>query len=243
MACNEFGPGRLAEPPVILAAIEAFFGPKPLAGRHALVTSGPTHEPIDPVRYIANRSSGRQGTAIAAALLRLGRAGDAGQRPDGAGLAGRRGGAPGGDGGGDAGGVPGGAAGGRGRVCRGGRRLACRAGGGEAQEAARRRPAHAASAAQPGHPGHPVCCPARAGPPGGGVRGRDAGHGGQRRGQAAPQGLRLDRGQRRAPATGIMAGESNQVQLVTAEGAEDWPMLPKTEVATRLADRIAAALA
>ncbi|MCW3476048.1 bifunctional phosphopantothenoylcysteine decarboxylase/phosphopantothenate--cysteine ligase CoaBC [Limobrevibacterium gyesilva] len=73
MACNEFGPGRLAEPPVILAAIEAMLsGPKPLAGRHALVTSGPTHEPIDPVRYIANRSSGRQGHAIAAALAGLG---------------------------------------------------------------------------------------------------------------------------------------------------------------------------
>jgi phosphopantothenoylcysteine decarboxylase/phosphopantothenate--cysteine ligase len=73
MACNEYGPGRLAEPPDILAAIEAFFAaPKPLAGRHALVTSGPTHEPIDPVRYIANRSSGRQGHAIAAALAELG---------------------------------------------------------------------------------------------------------------------------------------------------------------------------
>ncbi|HEY1934995.1 MAG TPA: bifunctional phosphopantothenoylcysteine decarboxylase/phosphopantothenate--cysteine ligase CoaBC [Acetobacteraceae bacterium] len=73
MACNEFGPGRLAEPPAILAAIEAFFdAPKPLAGRHLLVTSGPTHEPIDPVRYIANRSSGRQGHAIAAALAALG---------------------------------------------------------------------------------------------------------------------------------------------------------------------------
>jgi phosphopantothenoylcysteine decarboxylase/phosphopantothenate--cysteine ligase len=73
MACNEFGPGRLAEPPAILAAIEAFFdAPQPLAGRHALVTSGPTHEPIDPVRYIANRSSGRQGHAIAAALAALG---------------------------------------------------------------------------------------------------------------------------------------------------------------------------
>ncbi len=53
---------------------------QPLAGRHALVTSGPTHEPIDPVRYIANRSSGRQGHAIAAALAGAGRAGDAGQR-------------------------------------------------------------------------------------------------------------------------------------------------------------------
>jgi len=74
MACNEFGPGRLAEPPEILAAIEAILAqqPGPLTGRHALVTSGPTHEPIDPVRYIANRSSGRQGHAIAAALAELG---------------------------------------------------------------------------------------------------------------------------------------------------------------------------
>src|SRR6185437_14162956 len=73
MACNEFGPGRLAEPPAILAAIEALIVPsRPLAGRHALVTSGPTHEPIDPVRYIANRSSGRQGHAIAASLAELG---------------------------------------------------------------------------------------------------------------------------------------------------------------------------
>jgi phosphopantothenoylcysteine decarboxylase/phosphopantothenate--cysteine ligase len=74
MACNEFGPGRLAEPPEILAAIETILTPPagPLTGRHALVTSGPTHEPIDPVRYIANRSSGRQGHAIAAALAELG---------------------------------------------------------------------------------------------------------------------------------------------------------------------------
>ena len=73
MACGEFGPGRLAEPPVILAAIEAALGVAgPLAGRHAIVTSGPTHEPIDPVRYIANRSSGKQGHAIAAALAALG---------------------------------------------------------------------------------------------------------------------------------------------------------------------------
>jgi phosphopantothenoylcysteine decarboxylase/phosphopantothenate--cysteine ligase len=73
MACGEFGPGRLAEPPEILAAIEALLAaPQPLRGRHILVTSGPTHEPIDPVRYIANRSSGRQGHAIAAALASLG---------------------------------------------------------------------------------------------------------------------------------------------------------------------------
>lgn len=72
MACGEYGPGRLAEPDAILAAIAAALSGGPLAGRHVLVTSGPTHEPIDPVRYIANRSSGAQGTAIAAALRDLG---------------------------------------------------------------------------------------------------------------------------------------------------------------------------
>jgi phosphopantothenoylcysteine decarboxylase/phosphopantothenate--cysteine ligase len=73
MACGEYGPGRLAEPPVILAAIvRALGGETSLAGKHAIVTSGPTHEPIDPVRYLANRSSGRQGHAIASALAALG---------------------------------------------------------------------------------------------------------------------------------------------------------------------------
>lgn len=93
MACGEFGPGRMAEPLEIVAAIEAQFGrPLPkhltlvqpsgdtsvqplrqdLKGRRAIVTSGPTHEPIDPVRYIANRSSGKQGHAIAAALAARG---------------------------------------------------------------------------------------------------------------------------------------------------------------------------
>jgi len=72
MACGEFGPGRLAEPEVILDAIAARLGNGPLTGKHVIVTSGPTHEPIDPVRYIANRSSGAQGSAIASALLRLG---------------------------------------------------------------------------------------------------------------------------------------------------------------------------
>ena len=73
MACGEYGPGRLAEPPVLLAAIDAALAIHgPLKGKHAIVTSGPTHEPIDPVRYIANRSSGKQGHAIAAALAALG---------------------------------------------------------------------------------------------------------------------------------------------------------------------------
>ncbi|OJI93412.1 phosphopantothenate-cysteine ligase /phosphopantothenoylcysteine decarboxylase [Planktotalea frisia] len=72
MACGEYGPGRMAEPLEIVAAIEAAFGDGPLKGKRILVTSGPTHEPIDPVRYIANRSSGAQGTAIGAALAKLG---------------------------------------------------------------------------------------------------------------------------------------------------------------------------
>ena len=72
MACGEFGLGRMAEPADILAAIEAELASGPLSGRRAVVTSGPTHEPIDPVRFIGNRSSGRQGHAIAAALARRG---------------------------------------------------------------------------------------------------------------------------------------------------------------------------
>jgi len=83
MACGEFGPGRLPEPPFIWERMQAMLAaprqaPAPgirggaLAGRHVLITAGPTHEPIDPVRYIANRSSGKQGYAIAEALAALG---------------------------------------------------------------------------------------------------------------------------------------------------------------------------
>lgn len=76
MACGEFGEGRMAEVADIVAAVESFLaapaGARPLAGRSALVTSGPTHEPIDPVRFVSNRSSGKQGHAIATALARLG---------------------------------------------------------------------------------------------------------------------------------------------------------------------------
>jgi len=72
MACGEYGPGRMAEPLEILSAIEARLSRGALTGRRILVTSGPTHEPIDPVRYIANRSSGAQGTAIARALAAQG---------------------------------------------------------------------------------------------------------------------------------------------------------------------------
>lgn len=75
MACGEFGPGRMAEPQAILEAILARLdggSARPLAGRHVLLTAGPTAEPLDPVRVLTNRSSGRQGFAIAEALARLG---------------------------------------------------------------------------------------------------------------------------------------------------------------------------
>ena len=76
MACGEFGPGRMAEPMAILAEIEDILQgepkPGPLAGQHFVITSGPTHEPIDPVRYIANRSSGKQGHALARAAIEAG---------------------------------------------------------------------------------------------------------------------------------------------------------------------------
>jgi phosphopantothenoylcysteine decarboxylase/phosphopantothenate--cysteine ligase len=74
MACGEFGPGRMAEPGEILTAILAMLEPKqkPLAGRKVVITAGPTREPIDPVRYISNHSSGKQGYAIARAAVELG---------------------------------------------------------------------------------------------------------------------------------------------------------------------------
>ena len=77
MACGEYGPGRMAEPPAILAAIgQLLAAPNTglLTGRHVLITSGPTHEPLDPVRYLANRSSGKQGHALARAAVALGAA-------------------------------------------------------------------------------------------------------------------------------------------------------------------------
>ena len=72
MACGEYGPGRMSEPLAIVDAVAAALADGPLKGKRVLVTSGPTHEPIDPVRYIANRSSGAQGTAVARALSALG---------------------------------------------------------------------------------------------------------------------------------------------------------------------------
>ena len=243
MACNEFGPGRLAEPPAILAAILAYFGPKPLAGKHALVTSGPTHEPIDPVRYIANRSSGRQGTAIAEALLQLGARVTLVSGPTAQVLP---------------------AAAAVHRVETAAEMLAaCQAAlpVDVAVCAAAVADWHVEQAAeklkkQPG-----AAPPSLHLLPNPDILATLSASGPQRPrlvvGFAAETehvaenaaAKRLRKGcdwivaNDVSPATGIMAGENNQVQLVTAEGAEDWPMLPKTEVATRLAARIAAALA
>jgi phosphopantothenoylcysteine decarboxylase/phosphopantothenate--cysteine ligase len=72
MACGEVGDGRMAEPDEILAFIHQFATQGPLSGRHAIVTAGPTFEPLDPVRFLGNRSSGKQGYAIAEALARRG---------------------------------------------------------------------------------------------------------------------------------------------------------------------------
>ncbi len=243
MACGEFGPGRMAEPPAIVAAIRAALATGPLAGRHVLVTSGPTHEPIDPVRYIANRSSGAQGTAIAAALAALGArvtfvTGPASVPP------------------------PAGVAVVRVETAR--QML-------EAVEAAL--PADAAvfaaavadwrvttEAAQKikkdGSGRLPVLDFAENPDILATVARRDAGRPGLVVGFAAETddvvahatAKRLRKGcdwivaNDVSPATGIMGGTENAVTLITAEGAESWPRMAKEAVAARLADRIAAAL-
>ena len=175
---GEAGPGRLAEVPELLEAIESLLASPPplaapdvvsttrlrhegegdtvrggpLAGRHVLVTSGPTHEPIDPVRYIANRSSGKQGAAIAAEAARAGRRGDARQRPHQPARSGRREGGPGRDRARDAGGRARGPAGRHRRLRRRRRRLARRhAILGEDQEG-RQGLAQARAGREPGYP-------------------------------------------------------------------------------------------
>ena len=72
MACGEFGLGRMSEPTEIVAFLNSYFRQGPLSGKRIIVTSGTTHEMIDPIRYIANRSSGEQGSAVASALVDLG---------------------------------------------------------------------------------------------------------------------------------------------------------------------------
>jgi phosphopantothenoylcysteine decarboxylase/phosphopantothenate--cysteine ligase len=245
MACNEFGPGRLAEPPDILAAVEALLAPaRPLAGRHALVTSGPTHEPIDPVRYIANRSSGRQGHAIAAALAELGARVTLVSGPvsvaDPAGVRVRR--------------------------VESAREMldACQGAlpADIAVFAAAVADWHVASAAT----GKIKKVPGGAPPSFELVPNPDIlatiAQAGPRRprlivGFAAETDDLLANAQAKrarknadwivandvSPETGIMGGEENAVHLITADGVEHWPRLGKQEVARRLAARIAAALA
>ena len=244
MACNEYGPGRLSEPPIILAAIEALLSSdRPLSDRHVLVTSGPTQEPIDPVRYIANRSSGRQGHSIAAAAAALGArvtliSGPV-SVPDPPGVTMRR-------------------------VESAQQMLdACQTAlpadvaifaaavadwrvagtsSGKIKKVAGAAPPSLQLVANPDI----LATIAQAGP---------------RRprlviGFAAETDDLLANAQAKrarknadwivandvSPATGIMGGEENAVHLITADGVEDWPRLPKHEVARRLAARIVEAL-
>ncbi len=244
MACNEFGPGRLAEPPAIVVAIEALLAHAgSLAGKHVLVTSGPTHEPIDPVRYIANRSSGRQGHAIATAVAALGArvtlvSGPVGV-PDPAGVTVRH-------------------------VESAQQMLeACQAALPAdvaifAAAVADWRVAGAATGKIKKLPGAaPPALELVANPD---ILATIAQAGSRRPhlviGFAAETDDLMANAQAKrarknadwivandvSPATGIMGGEENAVHLITADGVEDWPRLAKQEVARRLAVRIAAAL-
>jgi phosphopantothenoylcysteine decarboxylase/phosphopantothenate--cysteine ligase len=246
MACNEYGPGRMSEPPAILEAIRAMLTeppPGPLAGRHVLVTSGPTHEPIDPVRYIANRSSGRQGHAIASALAALGArvslvSGPV-SIPDPAGVTVQR------------------------VETADDMLAACRAAlpadaAVFAAAVADWRVAHAADRKLKKKPG--AAAPELALVPNPDILAAIAAPGPQRPrlvvGFAAETHDMLthaeDKRRRKnadwivandvRPGTGIMGGAENEVHLITADGVEDWPRLEKDEVARRLAARIAAAL-
>ena len=249
MACNETGFGRLAEPPAILAAIEALLAPAcalaaaPLAGRHVLVTSGPTHEPIDPVRYIANRSSGTQGRAIAVALHALGARVTLVQGPVAL---------P------DAPGVT------TIRVETAAEMLAA------CQAALPADAAICAAAVADWRVDHPPASklkkqPGAAPPALALVQNPDilatlsapgprrphlvvgfaaetddvAAHAAAKR---ARKGCDWIVANDVRPETGIMGGDTNQVTVITADGAEPWPSMAKTDVAARLAERVVEAL-
>ena len=244
MACNEHGFGRLAEPPAILAVIHALLDPpRPLRGRHALVTSGPTHEPVDPVRFLANRSSGQQGHAIAAALAALGARVTLVSGPvsvaDPPGAVVRR-------------------------VETAAEMLAACEAALPADVAvcaaavADWRVADASASKLKKQPGAPppalhlvpnpdILATLSQGP----LRPRLVvgfaaetddvlAHAAAKR---ARKGCDWIVANDVRPETGIMGGGDNEVHLLTAEGAEAWPRLPKAEVARRLAQRIADALA
>ncbi len=239
MACHEFGPGRLAEPADIFAAIEAFFADgHRLAGRHVLVTAGPTQEPIDAVRYLANHSSGRQGYAIAAAAAALGArvtlVSGPTALPDPPGVTTHR-------------------------VQTGLQMLASCEQALPADAAvfaaavADWRPASATAAKLKKSAGAPaldlvpnpdiLATLCRAGPHrprltvGFAAETDDVlAHATAKR---AAKGCDWILANDVRAETGIMGGTSNQVSLITADDAEHWPSLPKHEVARRLVDRIA----
>jgi phosphopantothenoylcysteine decarboxylase/phosphopantothenate--cysteine ligase len=244
MACNEFGFGRMAEPEEILASIESLLlAERPLAGRHVIVTSGPTHEPIDPVRYLANRSSGRQGHSIAEALAALGArvtlvSGPV-SIPDPAGVTVRR-------------------------VESAAQMLvACR----DALPAdaavfaaavADWRVANASEGKIKKQPG--VAAPSLDLVPNPDILATIAAAGPARPGLVVGFAAETDdlmanaQGKLRrknadwivandvSSETGIMGGAENEIHLITAAGVEDWPRMEKQEVARRLASRIAEAL-
>lgn len=243
MACGETGPGRMAEPEAILSAISAALSDGPLKGRHILITSGPTHEPIDPVRYIANRSSGAQGAALAEALRDLGaritfvtgpatvpppsgvsvvRVETARQMLDAVQSA-----------------LPADAAVFAAAVAdwrvanESGQKLKKQAGQPLPTLSFAENPDILATISKaPNRPPLVVGFAAET-----------------ETVVAHAQAKRLRKGcdwivaNDVSPATGIMGGTENAVHLITAEGVEDWPRLPKPEVARRLAARIAQALA
>jgi phosphopantothenoylcysteine decarboxylase/phosphopantothenate--cysteine ligase len=246
MACNEYGPGRMSEPAEILAAIESMLGAGAtgaLAGKRALVTSGPTREAIDPVRYISNHSSGKQGHAIAAALAKLGAevtlvSGPvAVADPPGVKVV---------------------------KIDSADQMLAACLAAGKldvaifAAAVADWKAASPAGAKIKKQAGAPP--PALELTPNPDILATVSRPGPQRPAlvvgfAAETENLvanAIDKRKRKgcdwivandvSPATGTFGGERNTVHLVTAEGVEDWPTLSKDEVAGRLADRIAAQL-
>ena len=242
LACGETGPGRMAEPEEIIAAIERLLpAAGPLAGVRALVTSGPTHEPIDPVRYIANRSSGKQGQRDRARAVRRRRRGDAGDGADRRARPGARENRPGRHRRAHAGGVPRGAA----RRRRGMRRLRWETG-------ARRAPSdrklkrNGAAARSLELAANPDILAALSAP-------------GRRRpalvvGFAAETENTVANAAAKRAAKGcdwivandvsgggVFGGDRNRVHVIDAAGVETWESATKAEVARRLAARIAAA--
>ncbi|MDA8232461.1 MAG: bifunctional phosphopantothenoylcysteine decarboxylase/phosphopantothenate--cysteine ligase CoaBC [Magnetospirillum sp.] len=242
LAEGEVGEGRMAEVPEILAAIEGLLAGGPLAGRRALVTSGPTVEPIDPVRFIANRSSGKQGHAIAAALARLGAGVTLVSGP--VALA-------------DPAGV---------RVVRvetAAEMLeACRAAlpadvavcaaavadwtVANRSAGKRRKQAGAPPPVIELAPNPDILATLAAGPQRPrllvGFAAETENVVGNAVEKRARKGCDWIVANDVSAGTGAFGGDANTVHLVTASGVEDWPALPKTEVARRLAERIAAAV-